>query len=82
MSCFTCADAGIGVLEDGRRYEDSGARGEFNDETEVPKHKVTTTLRIIVPQGAYGAPTPNKVSSVNVWETDGKGSKVECDSGP
>ena len=35
---------------------------ELNNEAEVPKYKVTTALRIIVPQGTYGTPTPNKVS--------------------
>lgn len=70
------------MLEDGRWYENGGTRGKLDDETEVPKYKVTAALRIIVPQGAYGAPAPNQVGSVDVRETDGEGSKVKSGGGP
>lgn len=60
----------------------SGAGGEFNDETAVPKDKVSAAGGVEASQRRDAAPAERKVGTVPMFEAGGVGAEIKGGSGP
>ena len=49
---------GVGVCEDGRRYEGAGSRRKTNDVPKIPEHKVRARVGVEIAQGCDFTHTP------------------------
>ena len=70
-------DGDIGVANQGGQQEDSRSGRESYDQTEVPEDKVPADIRIEIPEGSDGAPTPGKIGVVEVRGTDRARAEIE-----
>ena len=76
-----CADHRVRVAEDGRGYEDDGARRELDDEFEIPEHQMSASVVVVLAKRHDTTPACRIVHVVGVNARDGLWPKIEAGRG-